>query len=199
MKKCSAFDSCNNKVHAKTLCKSHYAQLLRGMELKPLRGYTYNKVQCKFSDCRLLKISNSGYCGGHNAQLTRGQKLAPLKNWETLKERIERKIIKHDSGCLVWTGNLDTAGYPTVKWKNESLLVHRAYYKIMVKDIQRHDSLDHLCRNKLCIEPSHLEPVSLSENVNRMLVAKYYEKEISRLVDFIESLGYDSKTLLPKE
>jgi hypothetical protein len=69
----------------------------------------------------------------------------------------------------------------------------------MIEEIGRHDTLDHLCRNKLCIEPSHLEPVSRSENIKRMQISKYYETEINRLVDFIESLGYDSRTLQPKE
>jgi len=156
-------------------------------------------MDCKYKGCMLKKSSSNGYCPGHEMQVRRGKELSPLKTQETLKDRIERKCFRNENGCLVWTGNVDTAGYPNVKWKNKNYLVHRAYYKIVVEDIQKHDTLDHLCRNKLCIEPKHLEPVSRSENVKRMQVSKYYETEISRLIDFIESIGYDSKTLLMKE
>jgi hypothetical protein len=132
-------------------------------------------------------------------QIRRGKPLSPLKTQETLQERIERKSVRNNDGCLIWTGHIDTSGYPNVKWKNNNYLVHRAYYKIMVADIKRHDTLDHLCRNKLCIETQHLEPVSRSENIKRMQISKYYETEINRLIDFIDSLGYDSHTLQPKE
>lgn len=156
-------------------------------------------MNCIYENCQLTKSSSTGYCSGHQMQIRRGKKLSPLKTQETLQERIERKSIRNDSGCLIWTGHIDTAGYPNVKWNNVNYLVHRAYYKIIIEDIKRHDTLDHLCRNKLCIEPSHLEPISRSENVKRMQISKYYEAEIKKLVDFIESLGYDNKTLLKKE
>lgn len=153
-------------------------------------------MNCIYENCKLPKSSSMGYCSGHQMQIRRGKELSPLKTQETLQERIERKSIRNDSGCLVWTGHVDTAGYPNIKWKNINYLVHRIYYKILVENIERHDTLDHICRNKLCIEPTHLEPVSRSENIKRMQISKYYETEIKRLVDFIESLGYDSKTLL---
>lgn len=156
-------------------------------------------MKCLFNECNKERTSSRGLCSGHEMQARRGKDLTPLKTEETLKERIERKCQLNTNGCLIWNGHVDTAGYPNVKWQNKNYLVHRAYYKIMVSDIKKHDTLDHLCRNKLCINPKHLEPVSRSENIKRMQISKYYETEINRLIDFIESLGYDSETLLKKE
>ena len=153
---------------------------------------------CKYEKCNLNSVT-SGYCQGHYMQIRRGKKLSPLYNHLTIKERIEMKVIENKNGCLIWQGQIDTAGYPNMKFKGKNYLVHRAYYKEIVGNIESYDTLDHICRNKLCINPKHLEPVSRSENVKRMQISKYYEKEISRLIDFIESLGYDSHTLQLKE
>jgi HNH endonuclease len=155
-------------------------------------------MKCLFNKCE-LEASAKEYCQGHYMQQRRGQKLSPLYNHLSLKDRIESKIEKDDSGCFIWTGHVDTGGYPNIKFQGKNYLVHRSYYKIVVEDIQKHNTLDHLCRNKLCINPDHLQPVSRSENVKRMQIGRFYETEIARLVDFIESLGYDSQTLLPKE
>ena len=198
MFKCSV-SGCERKSHAKELCKSHYSQVSRGKAPTPLRPYSYQKDVCSFEGCDLPQKGNNNYCGGHNAQFIRNQKMKPLYNHMSLKERVESKIHIDKNGCMIWNGQTDTSGYPQMKFAGKNYLVHRAYYKVMVGDIESHDSLDHLCRNKLCVNPEHLEPVSISENVKRMLTAKYYETEINRLVDFIESLGYDSNTLTKKE
>lgn len=46
-------------------------------------------------------------------------------------------------------------------------LAHRVAYKILVGPISRGLVIDHLCRNKLCVNPDHLEPVTQSVNVQR--------------------------------
>lgn len=78
-------------------------------------------------------------------------------------------------------------------------MVHRIVFEELVRSLIAGETLDHLCRNRICINPDHLEAVSLRENVKRMHAYRSLEKEIARLVDFVESLGYNSKTLLPKE
>lgn len=49
---------------------------------------------------------------------------------------------------------------------------HRFAYELLVGPIPEGLTLDHLCRNRACVRPSHLEPVSLSENVRRAHAAK---------------------------
>lgn len=47
------------------------------------------------------------------------------------------------------------------------VLAHRWIYMQVVGEIPRGKELDHLCRNPLCVRPSHLEAVTHSENVKR--------------------------------
>ena len=159
----------------------------------------YNSyMKCKYENCSLESVAKE-FCQGHYMQQRRGKEMSPLYNHLSMQERIESKISIDSNGCMVWSGHTDTGGYPNIKYQGKNYLVHRAYYKIFNGEIPAHDTLDHLCRNKLCINLNHLQPVSRSENIKRMQISKYYETEINRLVDFIESLGYDSHTLLPKE
>ena len=155
-------------------------------------------MNCSYETCKLIVTAN-GYCQGHYMQLRRGYSLTPLYNHLSMQDRVEMKINKDSNGCFVWTGNVDTGGYPQMKFRGKTLLVHRAYYKEIVGDLEPHNTLDHLCRNKLCVNPEHLEPVSRSENVKRMQIGQYYETEIKRLVDFIESIGYNSNTLTKRD
>lgn len=68
-----------------------------------------------------------------------------------------------DAGCWVWTGGVDRHGYGY--WGRA--LAHRRMYEQHVGPIPAGLEIDHLCRNTLCVNPEHLEPVTHAENVAR--------------------------------
>lgn len=78
-------------------------------------------------------------------------------------------------------------------------MVHRVMYEELVRPLLPLETLDHLCRERTCVNPDHLEPVTLRENVQRMHIYRSLIEENQKLVDFITELGYDVKTLKPKE
>ena len=70
-------------------------------------------------------------------------------------------------GCWTWTGKVDRDGYPVV-WRGRSASKgHRVVYEREVGPIAPGLALDHLCRNRACVAPHHLEPVDQSENERR--------------------------------
>lgn len=82
-------------------------------------------------------------------------------------ESIESRINKNSpNGCWIWTGGRTGAGYGAISIGRRVALAHRYVYEHLIGPILA-QTLDHLCRVTLCVNPDHLEPVSMSENLRR--------------------------------
>ena len=90
---------------------------------------------------------------------------------KTVQERLTANRNKASDGCWVWLGFKDRFGYG-IMWANGGpKRVHRLAYELWRKKIRKRMTIDHLCRNRACFNPNHLEEVSISENVMRGLGA----------------------------
>lgn len=71
------------------------------------------------------------------------------------------------TGCWEWIGSLTPAGYGSY-WLDGSLYAaHRVAYEFAAGPIPAGLVIDHKCRNRKCVKPSHLEPVTMRENILR--------------------------------
>lgn len=68
--------------------------------------------------------------------------------------------------CWEWTG-AKTLGYGRFNIEGRAYFAHRLAYEYLIGSIPPKLHLDHLCRNKACVNPHHLEPVSHAENMHR--------------------------------
>jgi hypothetical protein len=71
------------------------------------------------------------------------------------------------SGCAEWVGCRSTRGYGRVNHEGKVRQAHRVVYELFRGPIPEGLELDHVCRNRACVNPAHLEPVSHTENVRR--------------------------------
>mgnify|MGYP001609562296 CR=1 FL=1 len=79
--------------------------------------------------------------------------------------------IPIEDGCWVWLDNYNPAGYGGMRRSKstggEYVFAHRAMYELLIGPIPPGLVIDHLCRNRGCVNPAHLEPVTMRENVLR--------------------------------
>lgn len=84
----------------------------------------------------------------------------------TWADRFLVKVTKTD-GCWVWTGSVKSSGYGQFRVGDRVRSAHRVAYELEHGDIPADLVLDHLCRNRRCVRPSHLEAVTQRTNVLR--------------------------------
>lgn len=110
-----------------------------------------------------------GLCSKHYTRLVRNGdpmrvrdplRLAPIeeKFWSRVDFREE---------CWLWTGSKNNIGYGMFQSTPGINVAHRWSWAYFGNCLPKGLELDHLCRNRACVRPDHLEPVSHRENVLR--------------------------------
>ena len=80
--------------------------------------------------------------------------------------RVSRELTSHGE-CWRWTGAMMRNGYGQLGVGGKHFAAHRYCYEHYRGQIPPGLDLDHLCRNRWCVNPDHLEPVTRSENLKR--------------------------------
>ena len=88
----------------------------------------------------------------------------------TFDRRIMQKVVIDENNCWNWTGHITKNGYGMTSIGNKQYMAHRYTYEWKFGKIKDKLVIDHLCRNRKCVNPDHLEVVTLQENINRGLL-----------------------------
>lgn len=79
--------------------------------------------------------------------------------------KVEIDSFKTD--CWIWKGKKTSGGYGISSYNGKITTTHRISYQIHKGEIPKDLVIDHLCRNRSCVNPDHLEAVTQSINAIR--------------------------------
>lgn len=120
-------------------------------------------------------MTQCGTCTGKEALETlvfRGSeatlhKISSRNSCHKLYEILAGGAERQASGCWTWTRSLLPNGYAHLSLSGRKHYVHRLFYVLTYGPIGDGKQLDHLCRNRACCRPDHLQPVTCRENLLR--------------------------------
>lgn len=118
------------------------------------------KKKCKIQNCERPHEAHN-YCRFHGRRKIAGKPLlAPnIRDWS-------KKYSVDGNGCWNWNGSLDRDGYGRFG-RGETTKAHRIVWIKKKGEIPEGMHLDHLCKNRKCVNPKHLEIVTPKQNVRR--------------------------------
>jgi len=119
------------------------------------------------------------YIKGKPKRFLRGHASAAAK---ILKEVPHDAYIIQDAGyetpCWIWQRSLNNKGYGMITRFRNVGLAHRVFFTEIIGPIPDGMVLDHLCCNRQCVNPYHLDPVTQLENMRR------YSRRVAFLEQF---------------
>ena len=150
-----SIEGCAKPVKARGWCSKHYGQWHKtGSPLK-----TRAPKKCSIKGCDQT-ARGRGWCLTHYRRWMRTGSPEGL----TLERRFFEHIAHQDErGCWIWDKPHPESGYGQFARGK----AHRWSYEFFVGEIPKGLDLDHLCRNRACVNPWHLDPVPLVVNVMR--------------------------------
>src|SRR5690606_37607394 len=171
-------EGCEKPQRSRRLCRAHYMEHWKNGTLAQFAVKDFVTHPCIVDGCaRPARRLHSGPCNMHYTRLRLrgdyGDAEPERLIGASIVERLEfRRSINPTTGCWEWLG-CRVDGYGTIGVSDAVLQVHRVSYEEYVGPIPEGFHIDHLCRNRACFNPQHLEPVTQAENNRRAGLHKY--------------------------
>lgn len=104
----------------------------------------------------------------------------------SISPRGKVRYLEADRGfgtpCWEWQMHCDNSGYGRIRIGRLHMAAHRYYFELYRGPVGDNLQLDHLCRNRKCVNPDHLEVVTMVENIRRGNVAKLTPVQVSEIL-----------------
>ena len=167
--------NCGNRVRARGWCNGHYERWRKtgdppGTAVLEQRRKNAGR-RCDVESCSRAAIVRR-MCESHYARWKQhgDPGNTPIQEAESIEARFWQKVDK-SGDCWEWIGAV-SSGYGHFQTDGGTTTAHRVAYQLLVGPIPDGLHVDHLCRNTLCVNPDHLEPVTQAENNRRAALVR---------------------------
>lgn len=181
---------CTGIYKARGYCRTHYSRLQQGLPLDAPKGIPRPARACEWGECR-EKVTARDLCRRHYYRARNGSDMdAPSHLGRSVYERFFEKVEDSEGGCWMWTGSRVASGYGRFGYNGATRFAYAAAYDMFVGPVPSGRVLDHVCRNKPCVNPEHLRVVTVKENAENMHPVRLVGgAEKHRGVDYMPELG----------
>lgn len=128
--------------------------------------------ECEEPGCANERNPHAGYrrcmrCYQSHRRAGTLNKLKPTNLHAATAEEKFYRMTTATKSCWWWEGPVNQSGYGVLTHDYQSTYAHRWSWEHLMGAIPEGFTIDHLCANKLCVNPEHLETVSIAVNSSR--------------------------------
>lgn len=172
------YPDCPNRRKCQKLCSKHYERMR--VHGDPSITRNRERTDCTVDGCPNLALAK-GLCNMHYKRVERIGSV-DLPEPLDLVDRFLSKVNKSGpvpdyrpelGPCWLWLMEPAVTGYGVISIENQVQYAHRVSYELFVDAIPDGLTIDHLCRVQMCVNPAHLEPVTLAENTRREMEVRW--------------------------
>ena len=162
-------EDCDRPARGRGMCTKHY-QRWKAHGDPMIASIPRDPRLCTVENCDKPRGTSATLCEMHRGRQRRhGDVETVLKDHTPAVERWKTCYqVDPVTQCWNWIGRI-RSGYGLISngATYSSIPAHRFVYEQMVGPVPEGLELDHLCRNRRCVNPIHLEPVEHPENIDR--------------------------------
>lgn len=123
-------------------------------------------AECAVDRCE-RPVRSRGMCSAHYQRWMRKGDTRSTVIRDDPATRFWSKTTRSAEGCRLWTGYITPLGYGRFKINGEMRPTHQVAFELVNGPVEDGYEPDHRCRQRACVEPSHLEAVTHRENTHR--------------------------------